>query len=77
MAEYAYVINETVNQIVDIRPDLYSQWVASGNPKAQSYRPDRLVFFAPCVREAIDIIQAATFTTTGTPVVEPHPIRIG
>jgi hypothetical protein len=39
MSEYAYVRNKSVEQIVDIRPDLYAQWVAAGNPKAQSYLP--------------------------------------
>jgi hypothetical protein len=39
MAEYAYVVSDAVVEIKDISPTFHAQWVASGNPKAQSYLP--------------------------------------
>lgn len=67
MAEYAYVINGTVNQIVDIRPDLYSQWVASGNPKAQSY--------LPIVNDPNPIYDPSIQIVESSFVVEPTRVR--
>jgi hypothetical protein len=39
MAEYAYIFDNQLKEIVDINPNIYSQWVSGNNPKAQSYRP--------------------------------------
>jgi hypothetical protein len=39
MTEYAYVVSGAVMEIKDISPTLHAQWVAAGNPKAQSYLP--------------------------------------
>ncbi len=39
MSEHAYVVSNAVVEIKDISPTLHAQWVASGNPKAQSYLP--------------------------------------
>lgn len=36
-------------------------------------RPDRLVFYAPLVREVQDVIGGLTLTATGTPTVANHP----
>lgn len=39
MAEYAYILNNQISEIVDIHPSLYANWAMAGNPKAQVYRP--------------------------------------
>lgn len=39
MAEYAYILNNQIKEIVDLQPSLYYQWVNTSNPKALAYRP--------------------------------------
>lgn len=39
MAEYAYIFDNQIKEIVDLNPNVYAQWVNADNPKATAYRP--------------------------------------
>ena len=39
MAEYAYIFDNQIKEIVDLQPSVYAQWVNADNPKATVYRP--------------------------------------
>lgn len=39
MAEYAYIFDNQIKEIVDLNPNVYAQWVNADNPKAMAYRP--------------------------------------
>lgn len=39
MAEYAYIFDNQIKEIVDLDPNVYAQWVNADNPKAMAYRP--------------------------------------
>ena len=39
MAEYAYIFDNQIKEIVDLDPGIHAQWVTANNPKALVYRP--------------------------------------
>lgn len=45
--------------------------------RADLIKPQNLVFYAPIIRETIDVVGALAPTTNGTPAVYQHPKRYG
>lgn len=45
--------------------------------RADLIRPQNLAFYAPIIRETIDVVGALAPTTNGTPAVYQHPKRYG
>ena len=73
MAQYAYVVGQRIDSLHDIDPAVHAAWVASANPKAQSYRPvvvDPVPTFDPAT-QAVD----ERWTIQPTQVVRGWTVR--